>query len=501
MMMEARPVPTRRLITMTPRFRWPAVLLAVATLAAACGSADDTSSGGGSSGESSLCDPSALESASGPIEIDMWYGFVGLAGQALEDMAADYNASQDKVTIRVSNQGSYDEQLQKFKTGLGRPESLPEIMTGEDTNTQLLVDSKSIVPAQDCIEADSEATDLFGDLVPAVKAFYSVDDRLLPGGFGISHPVLYFNKRIFEEAGITAAPTTLAELRTVSEQIKAAGIAGVDQPLVMKMDSWFFELFLTGDGKPVVNNDNGWSDRATEALLTSDPVTEQIAWLKGMIDDGLLKPIASNDDISPYLAVATESGAMLIQTSAAITTIDAAIKGTLSAEIVPELGDLDVSGFKFDTLRVGVAPIPGISEAGRGQISGNAWYMLRKSPEEVAAAWDFLKFANSTEAQVKWTSSGGYLPAHERVAADPTLVAAFEADDKGQWLKTAYGAILTLDPEYPGPRMGAYAAFRSEARGALDQIALEGADPSTVLAKANATINEAFAAYNANPGQ
>ncbi len=267
------------------------------------------------------------------------------------------------------------------------------------------------------------------------------------------------------------------------------------------MDSWFFELFLTGDGLPVVDNDNGWSDRATEALLTSEPAREQIDWLKGMVDDGLLKPIASNDVISPYLAVATESGAMLIQTSAAITTIDAAIKGTLSAEIVPELGDLDVSGFKFDTLRVGVAPLPGISEPGRGQISGNAWYMMRKSPEEIAAAWDFLTYANSLDAQVKWTATGGYLPAHQDVADDSQMAAVWEGDQKGEWLKTAYGAILTLDPDYPGPRMGAYASFRSEARGALDQIALEGADPGPVLEDANATINEAFASYNANPGQ
>ena len=54
-------------------------------------------------------------------------------------------------------------------------------------------------------------------------------------------------ERIFEEAGITAAPTTLAELRSVAEQIKAANIPGVEQPLVMGMDSWFFELFLTGE--------------------------------------------------------------------------------------------------------------------------------------------------------------------------------------------------------------------------------------------------------------
>lgn len=492
------------------RRSWIAAPLAAALFLAGCGGGDDGGSddgaGGGdtaSAGNAANCPVDALAKADGPVEIDAWYAFVGLAAKSFEQLAADYNASQTKVKVRVSNQGTYDEQLTKYKTALGKPETLPEVMTAEDTNTRFLLDSRSIVTAEDCLAADPDARELFDDLVPAVRAAYTVDDQLLPVGFGVSNPVLYFNKKHFAAAGLDPAkpPRTLEELRSAAEALKAAGIANLEQPLVLKMDSWFLEHWLTGEREPVVDEDNGRSGPPTEANLTSPASLEIVAWIRQMVDDGLLKAVRSNDDLSPYLAVATESGSMLIETSAAISTIDAAISGTLTADILPQASGLPLESLEFASLEVGVAPMPGVEVAGKGQIGGNAWYLPKKSDVEIAAAWDFIKYANSTDAQVKWTQLGGYLPSHQKAAEDPRLQADWDNTRKGGWLKIAYEGTLSLDPEFTGPLMGAYAAFRAEARGALDAIALQGADPTATMEAASTKIAEAFAAYKKNPGQ
>lgn len=489
------------------RTRWLAIPLVAAVLATGCGGdqedgSRDTTTPTAADGKAENCPVDALASAKGPVQVDVWYAFQGVAAKGLEKLAADYNASQNKVVVKVANQGSYEEQLSKYKTALAKPDTLPEMVTAEDTNTRFIVDSNSVVTAEDCFAADPDAEKLYDDLVPAVRAAYSVDDKLLPVAFGVSTPVLYFNQAHFRKAGLDLAkpPATLDELRAAAEKLKAANIPGLEQPLVMKMDSWFLEHWLTGQGEPVVDRDNGREGMPTKALLESPAALDIVDWVKKMIDDGLLKAVRSNDDISSYLAVATQSGSMLIETSAAITTIDAAIAGTLDPSMLPGV-NIDVSGIKFDTLEVGVAPLPGKKEAGKGQIGGNAWYIPKKSPEEIAAAWDFAKFVNSTAAQVGWTLTSGYLPSHQSAADDPKLVEDWTTTRKGGWSKIAYQGTLSLDPDFTGPLIGAYAAFRTEARGALDAIAFEGADPATRLKQADEKIAAAFAAYAQNPGQ
>ncbi|MEI2816046.1 MAG: extracellular solute-binding protein [Microthrixaceae bacterium] len=479
-----------------------ALLVAGSLIAAACGGDDGGSDGDGASG-SAACPVDALKSAKGTVNVDVWYAFQGLPAQAIQNLADKYNASQSKVKVTVANQGNYDEQLSKYKTGLGKPSTLPEVVTAEDTNTRFLIDSKSVVSAADCVKADPDAATMYDDLVPAVKAAYSLDGKLVPAGFAVSTPMLYFNKRHFAAAGLDIAkpPTTLEELRAAAEKIKAANIPGVAKPLVLKMDAWYIEHWLTGEAKPVVDQDNGHAAPATKTLIGDASGAELFQWIRKMVDDGLLNAVASSDDISPYLAVATESGSMLIETSAAITTIDAAISGTLNADILPQAANMDLSTFKFDTLDVGVAPTPGVKKAGVGQIGGNAWYIVKKTPEEIAAAWDFMKFVNQVDTQVEWTMLGGYLPSHEAVAEDPRLTTDWDSSRKGGWLKQAYASVLTLDPKFTGPWIGAYAGFRAEVRAALDKIGQQNGDPATVVPEAVTRIEKAFETYNKNPGQ
>lgn len=491
---------------MTSRWRLvrvAALVAAIGLLGAACGS-EEEGSGGSDGGGSSKgdCPVGALANVTEPVRLDMWYGFVGLPSEALETMAAKYNDSQDKVIVSVANQGNYDEQISKYRQSLGNADSLPNLMAAEDTNTQFLVDSKSVVAAEDCLDADPDAADIFDDLNPAIRSAYSVDDRLVPGGFGISTPVLYFNRAHFETAGLDpdAPPATLDELRSAAEALKAANIGGLKEPLVLKMDSWFWEHWLTAQGIDQVNEDNGRSAPATEPLLRSPESMEIFEWLQAMISDELLKPVKSNDDISGFLAVGTQASSMLIETSAATNTIDLAIDGKLTDKVLKLPAGIDPSSIKLSNLQADVGALPTPEGATGGQIGGNAWYIVKKSPEEIAAAWDFLKFANQTENQVEWTRTGGYLPSHTKAADELTADTEFTSSRVGKWQTVAAGSVANLNPDFTGPLIGNYAAHRSEMRALMDGLG-QGSDVETLISEAEKAIAEAFAIYNQSPGQ
>lgn len=495
-----------------------AVLGTLALLATACGGDDKEEGGSGSPGEVSAgdCPVDALEDAKAPVEITVWHAILGLAGDTVEQFAKDYNAAQDKVKVTVESQGaSYEEQQTKFLAALRDPATLPEIMLAEDTNTQTMVDSQAAIPAQSCIEADPKAGEVYDTLMPAVANGYSVEGVQWPAAFGVSTPVLYYNKAHFRAAGLDPdkPPTNLEEMRTAAQAIADAKAAGKvtnakgepvpdGAPFVFRADAWWLENLASSAGNELVNKNNGRDGLADESKLLNPTTTEWTEWMQAMTDDGLQKTVAYSATFDAYLSVATQSSSMLIETSTASTTIDALIAGTLKAEDIGVDAGTDLSGLAFPDLDVGVGQLPGPGKPGSGQIGGNAWYIIGegRSPEEIAAAWDFLKWVNQTPQLVKWTTQGSYLPVFSNAEDDPAMQAYFSDTRPGGWLGTALESLKQVNPEFPGPVIGPFKEFRTAVRTAIED-ALIGKKPiDETFATANTKFQQALEAYKAEVG-
>jgi sn-glycerol 3-phosphate transport system substrate-binding protein len=482
-----------------------ALLLALSLIAAACGGGGDDEGGDGDGGggdegaavSAEDCPVDALDAATGPVEVTLWHAYVGLTKTTLEEQAARYNASQSKVKVTVEAQGTYEELLKKFEDALGDPTTLPDLVLTEDTTTQFMVDSAAVVPASACIEADGDAEAVYDDVLPAVTAAYTVDGVLWPGAFSVSTPILYVNNAILSAAGIdtTTYPQTLAELRATAEQIKAANVPGLEAPLVMKVDSWYIEHWLTGVDQPVVDEDNGRAGLATTSEFANETTTELYEWLKGMVDDGLLKAIPSSaGGIDEYLAINNKSAAILIQTSTAITTVSALLSGSVDPGEVEEEagGNITVSS----GLDIDVGLVPGLEEAGQGQIGGSGWYLVNTEDDaSIAAGWDYLQYFLQTPQQVEWTIKASYLPVLASAAEDPTLQADFTTTTSGKWLDVAYDGLANLNPEFPGPVIGPYKEFRADVRASLDGVMLSGAPIESSIEDANAKFQTALDTY------
>lgn len=476
--------------THTTRFlRLLAVLSAGALIAAACGGDSDESADGA---DGTACPVDALDDADGPVEVTLWHSYVGLTNETLNKLADQYNASQDRVIVRVENQGaSYEELLRKYRQGIPSGD-LPAIGIMEDTNTQFLADSGTIVPGAACAEADGYTG--YDDFAEQVKDFYSVDEVMQPVSFNVATVLLYYNRDHFEQAGLDpdSPPGTIDEMIEAARQIKAAGI--VDQPIVLNMQPWFTEFWLTGVGEGLVDNDNGRGDGDTTAGAFDNEASHRLfEQLKSMQDEGLLNPVPGTEgQYDHYFALGLQESSMTIETSTAVTTINAVLEGNLDPA---ELG-LDTALPPID-INVDAGPFPGLDAPGEGQLGGGVWYITNAvSDAEQAGAWDFAKFVNLPENQALWHLEGSYLPVSQ-ATVDSQEVQDFWADTRpGKWLKTAYEGLQNVDPAWPGPLIGPYTETRSAVREALDALLFGGATPDEAISEANQTISDAIAAYN-----
>jgi sn-glycerol 3-phosphate transport system substrate-binding protein len=481
-----------------PHRRWiVAVLAAAALLTASCGSSgDDGSVSSGDGGDSPTCAVDALDSATGPVEVVLWHSYVAKTKDTLEKLVNQYNASQSKVRVRVESQGnSYDELWNKYQQG-AQAGDLPAIAILEDTATQSVVDSGTVLPAQACIDADDYDT---SDLVQTGIDYYSIDGDFYPGTINMSSPLLYINKNHLRRAGLdpNTAPKTLDELRDVAQAIKDSG--ATQTPLAMNLTSWYIETWLTGSGQPMVDNENGRGDDQTSSAAFDNPEgTSIMQWIKEMNDAGLLLPIPlvpGNIDHLLALSGDAPKASMTFETSTAATSIVAFLGGDQSVvqDAGGDAGSVNVSG-----IDVGAVLMPGVTDAGQVQIGGGAWYMTDGQPPEVqAAAWDFIKWWNTPATQIVWNTEGSYIPFSTTAAQSPEVQQFWQTDLAGQWLALSYQQLSEgVDPDWPGPLIGPYHEVRKTIEDGLNQLTLEGKSPEEMLANASEDATKAIEAYN-----
>jgi len=483
-----------------PRLVAISLFTTLALITGACGGSKSTTSGpgDGTTVDAGTCPVGAFKKAPGVTTVKLWHTYVGKLKQALDTLAAQYNASQSKVKVEPEVQGTdYSQLLRKVQAGIPTKQ-LPAITIGEDIDTQFMADSNVVVPATACLNADPEARKQVQDIIPAVRSSYTLKGIQYPASMNVSTIVLYYNKDHFRAAGLDPEkpPTTLAEVQEYARKIKAAGAS--EKPFVMKMDPWFVEHWVSGAKELLVNNDNGRSKLPTKALLESKASKASVDWLATMNTEGLLNAVPGTEgQYNHYLAMASGKSSMLLETSAAITTIDGVLSGTFDpADIGPNV-DLP-AGLKV-SLDLGVGLNPGLTAPGRGQIGGGAWYITNTGSKEVqSAAWDFVKYFNTTQSQVTWTISGSYLPILESVKTNPELQANWTTTQKGKWQAIAYSGIETLDPKFPGPLIGPYDKFRDAYRKAIEDITLTGQPVDPALKEANVVATKALVDYTKN---
>lgn len=460
---------------MTRRLRAGA-LVAVAMLVVAC-------SGGASTHrvESSTtdCPVAALRKAKGPVQITFWHSQARANLTELQRQISAFEASQDKVRVKLVDQTGYRESFEKFKAGLTSGD-LPDLGQFEETTTQQLLDSESTVPISACVAADHYDT---SDFLPRSLGYYTVGGKLRAMPWTVSNPILLFDPAKLRAAGLDPEhpPSTFAELEQASRQIVERGVA--KHGMALPARDYLAEFFYAKSGQSYVNHGGGRTARATSATLDNPTGRKIWAWWKRMVDSGLaLNTGATEGNFDHLLAIPSGEAAMTIEASGAIGPINEVLKSG-------EYPGVTIAGGALPSL-TGKGGVP-VGDA-------SLWISNRSSPEKQAATWELVKFLVAPEQIAGFATASGYVPIR-RSAAQSATVANFWAANPTY--RIAYDQLLAPGgPAADGSVIGDYQGVRDAVRDGLVAMLGQGLSVKDALAGAQRGADHAIRDYNSRVG-
>ncbi len=430
------------------------------------------------------CPTGALDSAAGPVEITFWHGMNDVLEDSLVALTDAYNASQDKVNVTLQNQTGYDAAIDKYIQS--SPDSRPDMIQFPEYSLQTFAQSDTLIPIGACVESSGFDTSVFLDRAIDAYTWQGVQWAM---PFNVSNPVLYYLRPKFEAAGLDpdVSPITLEDTRAASQQIVDSGAATYGLVLDSGTNSgggWFLEQWFSRAGEPYADNENGRSAPATKVLFDSAAGVELMTFLQNMINDGLAVSIgdnASGQDTYLKLIDPAADGAMTIGSSAALGGVLGAIDGGLA----PGLTAADV----------GIGPMPGPSpEPGVNLGGASLWIVDGKGDEKAAAAWDYITYLVTAEAQSQWASQTGYVPVRGDALDLEPLLTTYAEDPR---FKVAFDQMVgEVGSEVSlAPVLGPQREVRTTTANATAAI-FNGADVATALADAATQADALIASYN-----
>ncbi|MEC9244066.1 MAG: sugar ABC transporter substrate-binding protein [Pseudomonadota bacterium] len=264
---------------------------------------------------------------------------------------------------------------------------------------------------------------------------------------------MYYNKALFEQAGITEVPDTWDELAEAAKKISALGddIAGFGlQGKEIETDVYFYYAFWAYGGQLV--EEDGTSGLDTDAGYKAAEM------YKSLIDSGATQPGVTSynrEDVQNLF----KQGKVGMMITAPF----------LSNQIRDEAPDLDY----------GVAAIPAGPEGDRGTYGVTDSIIMFENSQNKDLAWKFLDQLFTTEWRAKFTSGEGFLPVNPEVAAQPAF--ADNADLK------AFTALLP-DARF-APVIAGWEEIAATTSDAVQTIYLGNGEPKATLDAAAGEIN------------
>lgn len=356
----------------------------------------------------------------GPVTITFWNSYTASDRPAVEALVQKFNDSQDDVVVDMTIQPGdvlSDTLLPAYQAGEG-----PTIVTLDASMVPSYVDMGVFQPVDDFYDE--------GRLDPATLPQASLEATTYDGQqwgvpFGATPTMLYWNKDLFEAAGVEGPPTTMDEMADAAVAITDpdAGVYGIAIADREAPSAW--AVFMWAEGGGIVSDDRTESIFGSEASIAA--VTR---WSDLMINEGI-SPVGLNGVDGDTLFGAGQA-AMLIN------------------------GPWVSAGLDEAGLNYGIAPVPaGTVTQTAVAISTNVHLNADASDAEKEAAYDFMEFWNSTESQTYWALNTGYPP--NRSDVDPAALAdnptaqAFAADSASKFYLGGLLNASKIDADYVVP--------------------------------------------------
>ena len=155
--------------------------------------------------------------ADGPATLTFWHGYTEADGDVLEQIVEDFNASQDDVVIETEVK-TWDVIDDTLLPALSADEG-PQVVAMPAERMPVYADRGAFVDLTDTYGEDEN----LGALVPGAVEMVTADGVQFGVPTGFVPLSVFYNKTLFEQAGIAAFPTTW------DEWVEAAAALTVDE--------------------------------------------------------------------------------------------------------------------------------------------------------------------------------------------------------------------------------------------------------------------------------
>jgi len=415
-----------------------------------------------------------------PVDIVLWHSMSDNAGVLMDQFVKEFNegiGAEKKITIEAVFQGTYMDSVTKMNSILQAEtyNDLPDVMQVDATGKIAYASSGKAYTVDQALKDDPDYD--ISKILGAALTNWQYAGVQLGMPFATSTTVMYYNKDLLDQAGVTSVPTTFAEIAAAAANMPKKTADGADiwtymgVPNTPTLANWIGQL-----GGYVVDNKNGTDGSATKLVCDTEGTLETFLteW-KAMYDAGALYNSAGSTT-DPFVAGQI---AMMTGSSSNIRSLLDKINGSFE---------------------MGVAFYPKVNaQASFGATpSGSGLFVFDKGDAlKKAAAWELVKYFTSPEIQARFAAGTGYIPANsDAVESDAYKNLIAELPQFSVGIEQLSVTPAEMRSVTIGPSEAFYYAIMDSTSGMLDN----GLTVQDTVAEMSTTLNGLLTEYiKANP--
>lgn len=328
---------------------------------------------------------SSGSSSSGPVDLTVWTGFTGGDRPGYAQIVKDFNKSHPNIHVTMSVQ-PWDTIGQKLPsawlTGTGPDVAAP----APDPNIiAQYVKTNSVLPLTATGSGDGKINS--SDFAPALTKEFTYNGKLYAAPANYATLSLYYNKKLFQAAGISEAPTTVAELQADAKKLTTGGTYGLSLADNNTIQMWPVLQWLSGGD--IVNAKN------CSVVQTAAGVESLRPWVD----------LIKNDKISPVGQSGAEADSLFSAGKAAME-----INGPWAAP-----------GFKSAGIDLGIAKLPVGVDGKAVTLGSTAPLAISAKTKHPTEAQQFVAYWTSKATQLKFSQTTGFPPLRTDLSDNTTL--------------------------------------------------------------------------------
>jgi sn-glycerol 3-phosphate transport system substrate-binding protein len=409
-------------------------------------------------------------------EIQFWHSMGGALGDAVNDLAGKFNASQKDYKVVPVFKGTYPVSMTAAIAAY-RAGNAPHILQVFEVGTATMMAAKgAVVPVAKLMTDAKEPFDPNAYL-PTVAGYYTdTKGNMLSFPFNSSTVMFYINKDAFKKAGLdpAKAPKTWQEVLTAAEKLKASGQQCV---YTTSWPSWMHvENFSAWHNVAIGTKQNGMAGTDAQFTINSPLHVRHIAMLSDMSKKGLFTYAGRTNQGDAKFS--SGECAMFSGSAGAQAGIKKAAKFDWSINFIPYHDD--------------------VKGAPQNSIIGGAslWVMGGKKPAEYRGVAKFFAFLSRPEVQMDWHIATGYVP---------ITLASYELTRKSGFYDKNPGADMPVKqltykaptPNTKGLRFGNFVQGREVIEEELEAAFSGRKDPKAAMDDAVKRGNEVLRKFEA----